>query len=389
MKKMKNYFFIILSFLLFLFSCNKDKKVCEPHIANINFLSSVVSFAYNPNTNYLYKVVDSNSLDSILTEMNLDIINNEKISNKIIGISLLFNSNDTVLLSSFTNADLDGIVFYLYNVDSNLIKTKVYKKSSTHSYIIDDYLSTNISYISSNDISKLSNNFSNGESGNIKMLILSTDFGDFNEIGKTYYSEFSHRVAYVDNNSSYTLAGGGNCGGICVEEVPDTYCHISSTGILTNCINDGESPICGLKRGFELVAPPSYTSSQVISSFNKQRNFRNEILLHSKKGVTYTSLYYYISSKLSNGYLLTNFVDHFDIIYNNLIPIIEKINDSSYTGVLYTSSDLDAFVDIIETLKVELNDNTIIVDKLNELKQDLINNVDENKATILNDFLNS
>lgn len=370
--KKRSYFLILISLLLFFVSCQKDKNNCKPNIANFNFLNTDVSFAYNFNNNYLFKVVDSNLLDSMMIAMDLDVVDNENLNGNIIGLSLLFNTNDKLILNTFTENDLDGIIYYVYNPKINVIKTEVYKKALDGNFVNDVYLSTNISYVSSNDISKLSNHFSNGVIDNVKMLILTNDFGDFVEIGKTYYSEFTNRVTYVDNTSSHKLVGGSNCGGLCVEELSDSECWVSSSGIGSSCFDKDDSPMCPHKRGYEVATPYSYTTSQINIAFDKERKFRNEVLLYSKKGVTYTSLFYYIGSKLSNSYLIANFISQFDVIYNNLLPIIDKINDDSYTGVLYSNNDLINFINIIESIKEELSEEEIIIEKLDDLKQDLI-----------------
>ncbi len=113
---------------------------------------------------------------------------------------------------------------------------------------------------------------------------------------------------------------------------------------------------------------------------------RDNVLLKSQKGVTYTSLYYFISSKMTTAYYISNINLMFDVVFNSVMPMISKINDESYNGVLYDDSDLNNFVNIIESLQSELNDDDLIVTKLEALKQDLIEAKGLDKQTILNTF---
>lgn len=385
---MRRLLFALLLAVSFI-ACNKNKSQCnvEPEKINITLMSESIEFGlYNEETNILVKpLVNKDLLNSLIELLGIDIIDSINATNNIVGIALLMNSSDTSIMNNLTQSDINGILFYVNNNTNDGLSTIVYRKNpGSISLMFDEYLSTTVNYASITHIEVLSTVLSNGINNNLKLFIVRNNEGYFSQPDNKY-SEFYYRILHLGTKSNVTVSTVPKCGGICMVEQYNTYCIWGDP--YQYCHSDPSGGgTCYYGGGLQTATPINYSVADCEATFDLQRQLRDNVLLKSQKGVTYTSLYYFISSKMTTAYYISNINLMFDVVFNSVMPMISKINDESYNGVLYDDSDLNNFVNIIESLQSELNDDDLIVTKLEALKQDLIEAKGLDKQTILNTF---
>ena len=112
------------------------------------------------------------------------------------------------------------------------------------------------------------------------------------------------------------------------------------------------------------------------------RSFRNNFLMNSSNGISYIQNYYYLSSKINTTADLVYSVQAMNVLINDILPIINKINTApNGTQILISNTSAAKIVSLLLVIKGKLSDSydldlidEIIVD-VNHFKNRPINEV--------------
>ncbi|OJU73592.1 MAG: hypothetical protein BGO29_10985 [Bacteroidales bacterium 36-12] len=385
--------FLLMVAIAFLQACKKNDNQCKTSAevtkVTLNINNKQVGFiSGNAADNiYLAFLDNKDSLNSIIGLLNIPLLDSLNNSVNIVSLNVFLETMDvTDNTGSAIGADLSGILVY--------IKDSIQHKTRTLAYIKEngvmqwqDYLSTSAVLIANKDIKVFK-----GLSGARSVLsFIRNKEGLLNSSLSDYYAEFSYRLVYEALNRGWYVSCDSKC-----NENPE--CPSSALGTCIPQENQFGGEVwrcvpcnCGVEGAFGVqpATPISYTASDETQAKNELYYFRDHILLSSKKGVSYVSLFYYLSNKMDAGFLSSQAPLYIQVIFENILPVVFRLRDESYTGTVINAEDLDRFRLVLIELQERFVGDPDIDALLGMLATDLEYYSQISKAATLTHFLNS
>ncbi len=146
---------------------------------------------------------------------------------------------------------------------------------------------------------------------------------------------------------------------------------------------DGICPMAMIEKKAVLTHSNSIVSS--IGIFNDDsRVFRDNVLLSGETGAIYKDVYYYLGSYLNNDEISISDVQNFISIMPTVKNIYERINDSSYSGVVISNNEKENILSFINSIESKIQDNNSSnIQLIEAIKEDVASLTNRNSNQIL------
>lgn len=320
-----------------IYSCTSDNsKISSVELSNMDYHQVFAKSTENINQGF----ATTNNLKQLLTEKfpNIILDNNNvymevvMYSDQNINYENPFENEYGFLL--ITHSSANSVIQQLYDVNTGQLVTQhKYEATSTIDPVLYVFLAKDVSENISSYlyISDQNNTVLNYSLNNINHYDLPKEnFGTI--LNQTLFAKYAHQdVGFYDS-----VGGGTPCGMMC-SGPSDLNCKISAPGGL-DCRKSIDEMVCETIKSNEIVSVNSYQEDDFDLVY--MRDFRDNFLKKSSKGLRYIEIYYELNDYLRNIDFLfkTDFKQNIEALGIG-IKVSERIQNGNNNTVLLESTD--------------------------------------------------
>lgn len=306
-------------------------------------------------------------LNNLLDHINLGALNIIASNRNVVGLAI-YSKIRSEEIDNLVISDVDGFLIYYTENGSPVLKTKLLINRNS-AFELEEYFSTTTKYVSSNDILELSQKLFSDTKG---VLFFVRNKEGFLNFENDQFTEFSGRVRYSTFAGAYEPTDGSYCTKPCKTPMKDYLCTTKESPYKPSsdyCAPSGNL-FCGEEKTEAVLINSNNANSDDCTNIKEElRTFRDDFLRRSRKGVFYISLYYYLSEKVNNDfYTLSNCVEVFDVLSNDILPMIYKINNNS-SEILISEQSKNRILNLLNKVDASIGERDH--EQINLIKSDI------------------